>query len=131
MKSNLLWVVSITEEEYRFATEHDIGETLGHARGRLQRYIFLTETRSFRCHGGKQHVGAFRSGEYRKRRKGHHAVRKPSAQPQESMAGHAQPEKELPTFYVDDMDVVFVKDPFDLTDYYITNRVIVDNRYRL
>lgn len=56
---------------------------------------------------------------------------KPSAQPQESMAGHAQPEKELPTFYVDDMDVVFVKDPFDLTDYYITNRVIVDNRYRL
>ncbi len=54
---------------------------------------------------------------------------KPSAQPQESMEGHAQPEEELPTFYVDDMDAVFVKDPFDLADYYITNRVIVDNRY--
>ncbi len=38
---NLLWVVPITEEEYRFAMEHDIGETLGHVRGALAKvHIF-------------------------------------------------------------------------------------------
>lgn len=38
---NLLWVVPITREEYRFAMEHDIDETLKHVRGDIARiHIF-------------------------------------------------------------------------------------------
>lgn len=38
---NLLWVVPITEEEYQYAMEHDIGETLGHVSGALAKvHIF-------------------------------------------------------------------------------------------
>lgn len=38
---NLLWVVPVTEEEYRFVTEHDIDETLKHVGGDIAKiHIF-------------------------------------------------------------------------------------------
>ncbi len=35
----------------------------------------------------------------------------------------------MPVFRVEDMDILYWKGAFELADYYITNKVVVDNRY--